>query len=122
MHPTRRLTLPGAGLLVWNDPGNYVRLERAAILRRRESSLSQFRTAEQEPSVGGQPTKSRTHLYPSGWRVGNKLTASVSPDEARPRAELESLTVDYPAKLKVGVAAVNSATVPFTRQSSRSIA
>ena len=47
----------GAGLLLWNDPGNYVRLERAAILR--EGKLVPYVNFEQRskslPSGGGRP-------------------------------------------------------------------
>ena len=48
-------------------------------------------------------------------RVGNQVTASVSTDRKAWR-ELKTLTVDYPAKLKLGVAAVNTASVPLTAE------
>jgi len=106
----------GTGLLLWNDPGNYVRLERAAVLR--EGKLLPYVNFEERTKsrpTGGGVAIPNAPVYLRLVRAGNKLAASVSTD-GKVWRELKTLTIDYPAKLKVGVAAVNSADVPFTAE------
>jgi squalene-hopene/tetraprenyl-beta-curcumene cyclase len=103
----------GAGLLLWNDQNNYLRLERAAILR--DGKLIPYVNFEERsnrrPSGGGasipnEPVSLRLA------RRGSEITASVSTD-GRSWHQLKTFTVRYPARVKVGVAAVNSASRPF---------
>ncbi len=108
------LPYQGTGLLLWNDPGNYVCLERAAILRNDKIiPYANFELHEkgrrQGVSVALPDGPIRLRLV----RRGNQITGSVSRD-GKAWKDLQTLTVDYPTKVKLGVAAVNSSTQPFT--------
>jgi regulation of enolase protein 1 (concanavalin A-like superfamily) len=113
---TRPSFLPyqGTGLLLWDDPGNYVRLERAAIIH--DGRIVPYVTFElhekgrrQAASVGVSDGPIHLRLV----RRGNQITGSVSND-GKAWKDLRTLTVDYPTKVKLGVLAVNSSTQPFT--------
>ncbi len=111
----RALPYLGAGLLLWSDAGNYIRLERAAI-RRNDKLLSYFLFEERSkgrpvPPGGGialpdGPARLRLE------RKGDQVTAFVRGDGENWKA-FPPRTVQLPAKLKVGVAAISSATDPF---------
>lgn len=112
-----RLPYNGAGLLLWHDASNYIRLERGTVFRdgRRET----YATAEQRRDgrmgvtaggpAGDQPTLLRLE------RRGNVVTASYR-DGDGPWRPFAPLTVAYPAAVRVGVAAVNSSSQPFRPQ------
>jgi squalene-hopene/tetraprenyl-beta-curcumene cyclase len=106
----------GAGLLLWKSDGNYIRLERAAVALDR--SISHYVLVQQ--SKDREPTN-RGSSVPDGpmllrlSRKGNEVSASASMD-GQHWHDMGKLTVDYPAKLKIGVAAVNSASQPFTAE------
>jgi regulation of enolase protein 1 (concanavalin A-like superfamily) len=106
----------GAGLLLWSDAGNYIRLERAAIVRQDQLlsyALFEERTNSRPVPPGGGlavpdgPTVLRLE------RKGSQITASVSADGTQWRA-FPPRTVQFPAKLKLGVAAISSSGEPFT--------
>ncbi len=106
----------GAGLLLWNDEGNYIRLERAAIVR----------NAQLVPYVLFQERKNRRRVPPDGGiaapsgstllrleRKGDLISAAVSANGTEWRA-FPPRTVNFPAKVKLGVAAITSSNEPFT--------
>jgi regulation of enolase protein 1 (concanavalin A-like superfamily) len=104
----------GAGLLVWQDSNHYVRLERAAVLRGSQAlSYVNF-----EQRRGGRMASSKGTPIPDEpvilrlERVGARLFASFSPDEKR-WTPLPEMALDFVPDLKVGIAAVNTATDPF---------
>jgi RNA polymerase sigma factor (sigma-70 family) len=106
----------GAGLLLWNDAGNYIRLERAAIVRNNQlvsyALFEERRDRRPVPPGGGiqlpnGPTLLRLE------RKGDQITASVSADGKQWQA-FPPRTVQLPAKLKLGVAAISSSSEPFT--------
>ncbi len=106
----------GAGLLLWKSEGRYVRLERAAILR--DGSIVQYILFEERQ--GREPT-SRGSSVPDGpmllriSRKGNEVVAAASMN-GEVWHEMGRVTDDYPYKLKIGVAAVSSASHPFTAE------
>jgi len=114
---TNAKTVPfnGAGLVVWNDAENYIRLERAAILR--GGKVTTY--AMLEELEGGHQGASHSGPLPPGTaylrieRRGGRIVAGISPDGAQWKT-LRPIDVSYPPKLKVGVAAVNSSTLPMT--------
>ena len=110
------LPFVGAGLLLWNDEGNYIRLERAAIVR----------NGQLVPYILFQERKNRLRVPPDPGmpapngkcllrleRKGDQVSASVSANGTEWRA-FPPRTVLFPAKLKLGVAAITSSTQPFT--------
>lgn len=108
------LPYQGTGLLLWNDPGNHVRLERAALLRDgRIIPYVAFELHEKGRRHGASVTIPDAPIRLRLLRRGNQLTGSVSGD-GNVWKDLQTLTVDYPMKVKLGVAAVSSSTQPFT--------
>jgi squalene-hopene/tetraprenyl-beta-curcumene cyclase len=106
----------GAGLLLWKSDGNYIRLERAAVARDR--SISHYVLVQQwkdrDPTNRGSSVPDGPMLLRLS-RKGNEVSASASMG-GQHWHDMGKLTVDYPAKLKIGVAAVNSASQPFTAE------
>jgi regulation of enolase protein 1 (concanavalin A-like superfamily) len=126
--PTDRSTLEGgrsfngAGLLLWQDEKNFLRLER-----------NSFRIPEQNLSVCYPPL---LELYTDGQymntnpeaqldtffkgrstylrleRRGGTVKASLS-DDGKEWSFVKELRVDFPKKLKVGVAAISTSAEPF---------
>lgn len=110
-------TLPfnGAGILVWSDPDNYIRLERAAVTRRgRYSSYVNFEHFE-----GGARAAAHNEVMKGGdcWvrmeRKGSRIHGSISFDGTTWK-ELKPIQTVWPRKLKVGVSATSSSSQPFT--------
>jgi RNA polymerase sigma factor (sigma-70 family) len=110
-----RLAYQAGGLLLWIDNRNYVRLERAAL--NRDGSVQSF--AAFEMRVKGELDGARAAEVPDQdsylrlERRGNQLLGSVSPD-GRQWTRLEPLMGELPAKVRVGVTAVNSARQPLS--------
>lgn len=105
----------GAGLLLWSDEGNYLRLERAAIDRNGQlvpyALFEERRDSRPIPPAGGiqvpdQPTLLRLE------RHGDQFSAQVSVDGMAWRA-FPPRVIKLPAKLKLGVAAISSSRQPF---------
>jgi regulation of enolase protein 1 (concanavalin A-like superfamily) len=105
----------GAGLLLWSDDGNYVRLERAAIDRNGRlipySLFQERRDTRLIPPVGGLQLPNGPAVLRLERR-GNQVTALVSTNGAEWR-KFPPRTINFPAKLKLGVAAVSSSSQPF---------
>jgi regulation of enolase protein 1 (concanavalin A-like superfamily) len=104
----------GAGLLVWQDSNDYVRLERAAILRGTqvisyvnfERRSAGRRAGSKAAPIPDEPVVLRLE------RQGDKLFASFSP-VAKRWTPLPVMKVDFVADLRVGVAAVSTSTAAF---------
>ena len=109
------LAYQAGGLLLWGDNRNYVRLERAALYR--EGTVQPI--AAFEARVKGELAGARSCEVPDqdAWlrleRRGNRLFGAVSPD-GRVWTPLEPLEVEFPAKVRVGVTAVNAARQPLS--------
>ncbi|MGC1272937.1 MAG: DUF1349 domain-containing protein [Planctomycetaceae bacterium] len=106
----------GAGLLLWLDEETYVRLERAGLTRPSTGELQSY--ANFEVRKKGGPGGSTGRLVPSAplhlrlERRGDRVLGSISPDGLSWKA-FDALEVELPAKVRVGVAAINSASEPF---------
>lgn len=107
----------GAGLLLWSDGHNYVRMERAAI--RRGSQLISYINFEQRRQ--GRMLSSEATAIPDAPQIlrlerqGQRLFASFSPDGER-WTPLPEMAIDFAPGVRVGVAAVNTATLPLTAE------
>lgn len=122
--PTIPIRTPfnGTGLLVWGPGSTYLRVERAAVLRRTAADPAgprvPFQYASFEMRVDGQSAANGVLEIPDEAvvlrieRRGRHLigTASVDGVEWKPIGRHE---LDLPARLRVGVAAINSASEPF---------
>ncbi len=111
----------GAGLLLWGNSHNFLRIERNIF--RIDDKLycyppliehwreGEFAGANDDP-VDAEFFKGR-----STWlklaRRGKQATVSVSHD-GKEWMEIKTVEVEFPEKLSVGVAAINSSNAPFT--------
>jgi regulation of enolase protein 1 (concanavalin A-like superfamily) len=105
----------GAGLLVWSDADNFIRLERAAILRAgRVGSYVAFEERE-----GGYRGAVHNAAFTPGpcylrlERKGSRILGAVSTDWSGWK-QVRPIDTIWPARLKVGLAAINSSTEPFS--------
>jgi regulation of enolase protein 1 (concanavalin A-like superfamily) len=111
-----------AGLLLWRDEKNYIRLERNIWWAAEQGKyacfpplIEQYRDGEyQETNPRG--TLDEFFKGNSTWlrleRRGNKAIASYSHD-GKEWTEAKEITVDLPKKLRVGVAVVNTSAKAF---------
>jgi regulation of enolase protein 1 (concanavalin A-like superfamily) len=104
----------GAGILVWSDPDNFIRLERAAIARGKTlNSYVNFSEIE-----GGTPGAVHNEVMKGGdcWlrmeRKGSRIHGSISFD-GKTWKDLKPIQTVWPQKLKIGMSAVNSSSLPF---------
>jgi regulation of enolase protein 1 (concanavalin A-like superfamily) len=109
----------GAGLLIWLDRDNYIRFERAAILRGQQPfyyvNLEQRRYADVTVSKGtatpGGPISLRLE------RSGSSITAAYKPEGQEWVTIPIVLSVRrWGASLKAGVVAVNTSTDPLAAE------
>ena len=104
----------GAGLLLWVDSGNYLRLERATI--KRGSKLNTYANVEEYEGGG------RAGAYSGALGTGTaylrlerrrgRILPSVSNDNTTWTA-IRPVDVSWPSKVKVGLIAVNSNNAPL---------
>ncbi|HEX3450156.1 MAG TPA: DUF1349 domain-containing protein, partial [Isosphaeraceae bacterium] len=107
----------GAGLLIWQDPKNYVRLEIATDLQHgkpRPYVNFEYRKEGVLAATSGMKNGDNSnHLRLS--RRGDEINASFGPDGVR-WTSFPTLTAKLNDRLKVGVAAINSSTKPLTAE------
>jgi regulation of enolase protein 1 (concanavalin A-like superfamily) len=108
-----QLSFVGAGVLVWQDDRNYVRLERVA----EGNSGAHFVLLESY--VDGKEASSDRHdiddrdTYLRVTREGNNLTFETGADGSD-WTKLKTLELKLPEQLKAGVAAINTTTSEFS--------
>jgi regulation of enolase protein 1 (concanavalin A-like superfamily) len=122
-HPGRRPTTTmyspyhGAGLVIWQDDENYVRLEIATdLLNGRERPYVNFEYRKEGAlavSSGMNNGDGSYHLRLK--RRGDEVFASFGPDGVR-WSSFPPLTVKLNDRLKVGVTAINSSTKRLTAE------
>ena len=104
----------GAGILVWSDSENFIRLERAAVARG-PNIRTYVNFGELE---GGSSGASHNEVMKGGncWvrmeRKGSRIHGSISFDGTTWK-ELQPIQTVWPTTLKIGVIAVNSSSLPF---------
>jgi regulation of enolase protein 1 (concanavalin A-like superfamily) len=105
----------GAGIFVFSDSDNFIRLERAAVNRGgRISTYVNFEEFE-----GGTRGASHNEVMKGGdcWvrmeRKGSRLQCGISFD-GKAWKDLKPIQTVWPAKLKVGLLAVSSSGLPFS--------
>jgi regulation of enolase protein 1 (concanavalin A-like superfamily) len=105
----------GAGLLLWQDERNYIRLERAAISREEGGSLhygnfelrKDLRRASSNASeIPDQDTYLRLE------RRGGRVFGATSQDGIH-WLNFDSIPVELPRRIKLGVVAINTSTERF---------
>jgi regulation of enolase protein 1 (concanavalin A-like superfamily) len=116
----RTIVFYGAGLLVWEDEKNYVRLERAYVDRL--DGTPTYTYGSWELRAGGEWVRQGTQEdFPMtgsdpAWfklsRKGNTFTAAISKD-GKEWKELEAIDAEMGKKVKVGVCAVHICDTAF---------
>jgi|GEM_PF-1049816 len=105
----------GAGILVWSDTDNFIRLERAAV--NRNGKINTYVSFEE--FEGGTKGASHSEAMQGGdcWvrmeRKGSRIHGSISFD-GKTWKDLKPIQTVWPAKLKVGLVSVNSSSLPFS--------
>jgi len=114
--PARR-AFCAAGLLLWLDAGNYIRLERAGMVldgksltfanfeSRKDRRFERVGDASEHP-LDGEETYLRLE------RRGGTVIASVSPDGDR-WTSLKPMPLDMPSRVQIGIASTHNTSSPF---------
>jgi len=111
----RTVAFNGAGIVVWSDPDNYIRLERAAIPR----GANPYTYINFEQFEGGAHGATHSEGMKEGdcWvrmeRKGSRIHGSISSDGTTWK-ELKPIQTVWPAKLKVGLIVISSSGLPFS--------
>jgi len=107
----------GAGLLIWQDPENYVRLEIATDLQHGKSrpyvNFEYRKDGALAATSGLKNGDGSNHLRLR--RRGDEINASFGPDGVRWNS-FPPLAAKFKNQLKVGVAAINSSTKALTAE------
>jgi regulation of enolase protein 1 (concanavalin A-like superfamily) len=112
-----RRAFVGAGILVWADERNYVRLERAAMQGGlRDTIYANWELRENgrfaRPGATGEMPLSGPATWLRVQRRGNQLIGSVSEDGALWK-DLPPLMVKWPQDVQIGIAAVNNTPIGY---------
>jgi hypothetical protein len=112
-------TFQGAGLLLYQDKDNFVRLERTAGVA--VGSIQPTHKALFQVVKGGKQIESHTHplrpevpAYLLLMRAKGRFVLGVTVDLAGPPIQIKEFELDLPTKLKVGLSASNISATPFT--------
>jgi regulation of enolase protein 1 (concanavalin A-like superfamily) len=111
----RGLPYNGAGILVWSDSDNFIRLERAAFSRNGKVVNS---VAFEEREGGYRGANHNQNSEPGDcWlrmeRRGSRINGAISYDGTT-WTKLKPIDTVWPKKLKVGLLAINTSSEPFT--------
>jgi hypothetical protein len=105
----------GAGIVVWNNSDNFIRLERFAIVRK-EKVTPFVLFLEREAGYQG---AEHNEGYPGGdcylrmERKGSRIAGSISPNGTQWK-KLKPIDTLWPPQLKVGLTVSNSNSEPLT--------
>lgn len=113
--PNFPFTYQGAGLLVWQDENNYIRLERSSIYSAERRRLHQvlFELVRDGKVVTDTLRDAReSDLTLKIERRGSEFRCSYSPD-GKTWLEVKRQNVTFPAAVRVGVSAANASIKPF---------
>jgi regulation of enolase protein 1 (concanavalin A-like superfamily) len=106
----------GTGLLIWSDSANFIRLERAALLRAGKV-VPQVAFLEQEGGYGGAV---HNESFPAGGdcylrleRKGSRIHGAASSDGSTWK-QLKPIDTVWQSKLRVGLSVISTSSEPFT--------
>jgi regulation of enolase protein 1 (concanavalin A-like superfamily) len=110
---TGKYPFVSAGLLIWNDDKEFFRVERSSLGR--PFAYAAGILAGKDTPLQGTPFRQLTDddTFVRAERKGKKLTFSVRAAEESDWTELVSDSFELPAKLHVGVHAVNTVDTEF---------
>ncbi len=113
--PTLPFTFQGAGLLIWENEDNYLRLERTASYsaegKKHQVFVEYCRDGRLAPLTVRDSREGETLL--KFERKGSEVRCSYSPDNGKTWLEVKRQPVGFPAAVQVGVSASNASRKPF---------
>ena len=115
--PKLPFTYQGAGLLIWEDENNYLRLERCSSFFTQEKKrlhqvmIELCRDGRTIPALARDVREADLTLRMD--RRGSEVRCSYSPDDGKTWLEIKRQTVPFPAAVKVGVSASSASPKPF---------
>lgn len=117
---TSKTSVPvnAGGLFIWRDADNYIRLERMAMNRKGKVTtavLFEEREGGHRGAVHNKVIPAEGSVYLRLQRKGNQITASIS-DDGQVFEALRPIDTQWPSKLKLGLAAINTSAEPMTVQ------
>jgi regulation of enolase protein 1 (concanavalin A-like superfamily) len=104
----------GAGILVWSDSDNFIRLERGAFMRAGKV-VTTVAFEEREGGYRGavhNETSKGGDCYLKMERKESRISGAISYDGTK-WTNLKPIDTVWPAALKVGVLAINTSSEPF---------
>ncbi len=113
----RSIPYNGAGIIIWSDSDNFIRLERGAMLRGNKISAT-VAFEEREGGYRGAVHNIASQPGPVYLRLerkGSRILGAVSFDDSTWRP-LKPIDTVWPAKLKVGLSAISSSSQPLAVQ------
>ncbi len=114
--PNLPFTFQGAGLLIWQDENNYLRLERTASYspagKQHQILVENCRDGRLLPSTFRDSREADTLLRLE--RKGSEARCSYSPDDGKTWLEVKRQNVTFPANVQVGISASNASAKPFS--------
>ena len=117
--PNLPFTFQGAGLLIWEDEDNYLRVERTSIYsaaggKKHQVLVEYCREGKLTPSTFRDSRDTETMLRIE--RKGSEVRCSYSPDDGKTWLEVKRQSVVFPGNVQVGVSASNASTKPYSAQ------
>ena len=105
----------GAGILIWYDTDNFIRLDRYAIVRDGKAMGNVLLMVRNGGQLGPDQSEAfqQETCYLRVQRKGNVIIGSLSADGSK-WIELKPIDTSWPATLKVGLDGANSSSEPFS--------
>jgi regulation of enolase protein 1 (concanavalin A-like superfamily) len=104
-----------ASLLIWQDDNNFVRLDRASMVKDNKTIFfcyyHAFKEGKRVVHLSQNLKDQATYLRLE--RRGGKIQAAFSQDEGKTWPSFRPEVIDLPMKLKVGVAGLNNTSKPL---------
>lgn len=109
-------TFQGAGILVWQDNGNYLRVERTASFTRERLRQIRVESCKDGKPGGSRPVSLRNEapIILRLERRGSEVAITYSYDGKSWLPVVKSLAVSFPAKVSVGISASNLSPKPLS--------
>jgi regulation of enolase protein 1 (concanavalin A-like superfamily) len=110
------MTFQGAGILLWQDNSNFLRVERTSTFMRERVQQIRVETCKDGKPGGARPVALRNEapVILRLERRGSEVVITYSYDGKTWLPVVKSLAVPFPAKLNVGISASNLSPRPLS--------
>jgi regulation of enolase protein 1 (concanavalin A-like superfamily) len=113
--PKLPFTFQGAGLIVWENDGHYLRLERAGSYSAegKKHMVMEEYVKDDKTAPNGMRDTRQADLLLRIERHGSEMRCLYSPDEGKTWLEVKRQSTAFPAEVQVGVSFANASPKPF---------